>query len=188
MRLAVAFGALLVSGCAAMADILPAETKLESTDPAVLATKVRYTDDPLNTAITADTYDVGGKWYVYGRGFQDIYVAAGKSRETGDIAVALHLRSEADEWLFPSQVNFGSPLRTEPMRRGKSDVTCSSSSCLHYEATYAVLTDEDIRAILAAQGPVPVRFKTSQGNLDTTLWSAELEALLTRLGVVDRYR
>ncbi len=178
---------LLLAGCASLDEIMPSESRLDSSDPAALASGIRYADDPLNTTINADTRGVGGKWYIFGQGFQDLYFVAQQDRATHKVSVSLLFRSESTEWLFPSKANFGTPARGHDLRRVDSDVSCGSTGCHHVELVAAGLSDQDLREIVAASDALPIRIFTRVGYIDTSLFRAEMVALLDRMGALGPY-
>jgi hypothetical protein len=172
----------ILSACATA----PAPDLVDTMPAAALVDQVRYDDNPLNEAILADTRSLSGIQAVEGARV-DFFFAGAKDRETGRIVFGLHMRTYTSQWLFPTEIRFGSPLVTREFRRGDSDVDCSSYGCSHWEAAMAVLSEADIKQLLQGPDVVPVRVQTQKGYFDATLRTAEVTALLTRMSELQKY-
>lgn len=110
--------------------------------------------------------------------------------EDGKARVQFYVWTQADDWLFPYALNFGSPLRSIKVDRVDSDVHCASTYCNHREDVVAILSDDDVRYLLSDACPevIDLRLKTKGPDVDRTIRKAELVATLNAVGLTDRYR
>lgn len=189
MRPTALIAALTLAGCASVAENMPIYGDAYLTlPPEALAARVTVTSDPLDGYTIASSEKVRAKFYQVPGVNSEVFfrVIAGRPGET---VVQVYWRTDANTWLYPQRVNFGSPLRSAEARTIGSDVTCGrASSCNHYEDAVADLTADDVRALLSGPDLTELRLKTQAGiNVDRRIRRAELEAVLTAAGVLGQF-
>jgi hypothetical protein len=191
MRLAVTFAAVALAGCASSpGGSMPIRGDAYYTMPLeALAGRVSVTDDPLDGYRLASASGVRAQYVDLFGIDSDVYFRA-FAWDSGDHAVQVYFRTEASDWLFPTALNFGSPVRSVRVTSVNSDVSCRSGRCEHFESVIAKLSPADVQAMLAPETPdvFEVRLKTQSGiNVDRTLRKDELRAVLGAAGLADRY-
>lgn len=191
MRSVVAVAALFLAGCASSVDgSMPLYGDAYYTMPAeAFASRIDVTEDPLDGYRLVTSSGVRPKYQEFFGTDSSIFFRAFVWQDGGH-AVQVYVRTESPDWLFPTALNFGAPLRSVPVTSVSSDVSCRSGGCNHYESVIAKLSDADVRAMLTPEMPelFEVRLKTQSGvNVDRTLRKDELRAVLAAAGIADRY-
>jgi hypothetical protein len=183
--------AFVLSGAAAQAQDacpfpiggIPLTTSIECA-----AQMVDYRDDPLSFHLTADTAGFV-EFASEGPGVADAWFMAAKHKNTGEVTVMFRFLTRSRNWLFANQVDFGDPLRSRPLERFASDTDCAGrGGCELTERFAATLSSEDVSALLDRPVLISFRLLTERGPLDGYIGVLELEAVLAKLGILDRYR
>lgn len=174
---------LALTGCAGFSD------GYETRPAEAFAAKVEVKGDGLDGYRMARS-DKARAVYFDPSGIQsDIYFRA-YAYADGRAVVQVYIWTDTpDRWLFPTVLNFGSPLRSVDVKRIDSDTHCAAGVCHQRESTVATLSDDDVRAILDPAAPefFPVRLVAQGGTVDRNLRRAELEATLEAVGLAGRF-
>lgn len=180
MKLSLSILALaLASACASYSEA-PADD---------FARLIDVEGDSLDGYVTADSSRVRPIGYSDGRVRSHVYFRATKFAN-GQEAVRVVFKTTAGDWLYPTALNFGSPLRSIPAEAGDRNVTCSGggSSCTHYETSLFALSRADVAWMLSDAAPenIELRLK-SRADTDRTARKDELRATLAAAGLLASY-
>jgi len=191
MRISSVLAALLVSACASTVDgAMPIRGDAYYTMPSEgFSSRLSITDDSLDGYRLVTSRGVRAQYVDLFGVDSDVFFRA-FVWNGGDHTVQVYFSTEASDWLFPTSLNFGSPLRSVKVDSVASDVSCRSGGCEHYESVIAELSTGDVRAMLDLATPelFEVRLKTRSGvNVDRTLRKDELRAVLQAAGLAENY-
>ena len=112
-----------------------------------------------------------------------------QDKATGQWLYSALFYAESLEMLQLRRVNFGSPLRSLPMVSSDLSHRCDPRPCLRLEHAAAVLSPEDVQAILDGDRLTAYRIITDSGRrIDGYFIRSELEAALVVAGLSDAFR
>lgn len=190
-NLVISLASAAVAGCASsVSGTLPIYgDAYYSMPPEGLASRIDVTNDPLDGYKLVSSHRVRAK-YVDFAGVDSSISFRAFVWNDGKDAVQVYIETESSDWLYPTTLNFGSPLRSVPVDSLGTDVTCRSGGCDHFETVIARLSPADVRQMLAPNTPdlFEVRLKTQSGiDVDRTLRKDELRAVLAAAGITERY-
>lgn len=171
--------ALMTIGCA-----LPGYNYYER--PAEqLAAKVRLGSDDVEGITYATSRDITRRSdelftpYVY---------VAQRGRVT---AISIQFSTDTGAWLFPERAYIGTPSRELKVDRIDSDVDCGRYVCHHTEYGRIILSDDDVRALIADAQDESIQMRlvgSTGGRANGGIRKAEIIATLTKIGIVDHYK
>lgn len=109
----------------------------------------------------------------------------------GRATVSIYAYTDTSEWVFPTKAYIGTPSRTPELVRVDSDVDCGFRSCSHSETSRLMLSDDDVRALVAdgQDETIQIRIVGRAGiRCDGYIRKAEIVAALKALDLIDQYR
>lgn len=176
MRGLILAGMLAMTGCATG----PIYDQMTT---AQIAAAVTVKGDKLDGYREADSDATRGAYPPIGTPRSDIWFRALRYDDGRSVVqVVLWTMSDKD-FMRPTQINFGDPLRQVAFRSIDVDAKCESWGCIHTDQAVATLSDADVAWMLAQPGLFEVRIKTRLGDVDRRLRGDELRAVMAAVGL-----
>lgn len=175
---ATLLAALALSACSSLPPY-------ESAPDLTFASYVSVKGDALDGQRTANSQRARPLGYSDGRVTSYVYALAART-DAGAGAAWIVFKTRSADWLYPTALNFGSPLRSISGEREDSNVSCSAGGCTHTETTTFELTPADVRQLLAGPEVIELRLK-SRADTDRTIRKAEIRATLDAVGVLGEF-
>lgn len=143
---------IFMSGCAAHYQQLNKE-KFFSLDKQHFKNTITIKDDEFEpTVVITTAKGFSEKYGLLGIVWNDAFLRGFINKNTGDKSIQVYVikNHQGDGWLFPYQVNYGKPLRTQEVIKIDSDVDCTGSTytgCTYFEHFAFDVDESELRRI-----------------------------------------